>query len=187
MLEAKNIQCGNLVDVDSNLNIAYQLIDGLRESQPQTLYLRNTNAQYGGYNSDYTDIAFTSATTNFESSALSFNSDDSTINVDSSVYTDYAVRCTIQYYTSSTEPRKTVYVKFVEIDANDNETTINPFYRIPLSDTTSDGYTLISFNQLFSVQSDTKKVKVQITTNDTNRPSVQNITMEITGICKSMN
>lgn len=187
MLEAKNIQCGNLVDVDSNFNIAYQLIDGLRESQPQTLYLRNTSAQYGGYNSEYTDVAFASATTNFESSALSFNSVDSTINVDNSVYTDYAVRCTIQYYTPSTTTNKIIYIKFVEIDGNGNETTINPFYRVPVGSTTTDGQKLISFNQIFSVQDDTKKIKLQITTNDTNRPSVSNIALEITGVCKSMN
>lgn len=186
MIEAKNVQCGNLVDVDSNLNIAYQLIDGLRESQPQTLYLRASN-QYGGYNSNYTTIEFSAAATNFFCDALKYNSDDYTISVDNSIYTDYAVRGTIQYYTSSTETRKTIYIRFVEIDGNGNETVINPFYRIPISTTNSDGYKLISFNQFFSVQDSTKKIKIQITTNDTIQPSVNNAHFEITGITQSMN
>lgn len=187
MIEAKNVQCGNLADVDSNFNTAFQQIDGLRQSQPQTLYLRNTNAQYGGYNSEYTDVAFASSTTNFTSNAMSFNSDDNTISVDNSVYSDFAVQCTIQYYTPTTTTNKIIYVKFVEIDGNGNETTINPFYRIPIGATTTDGQKLICFNQMFSVNDSTKKIKMQITTNDTARPSVANVTLEITGICKSMN
>lgn len=186
MIEAKNVQCGNLADVDSNLNIVYQLIDGLRQTQPQTLYLKANN-QYAGYNSDYTDIEFNSNATNFYCDALKYNSDDHTISVDNNIYTDYSVKGTIQYYTSSTETRKTIYIRFVEIDGNGNETVINPFYRIPIGTTNSDGYKLISFNQSFSVQDSTKKIKIQITTNDTIRPSVNNANFEITGITKSMN
>ena len=132
MIEAKNIECGNLVDVDSNFKIIYQLIDGLRECQPQSLYLEETTSHYGGYNSEYVDVVFSNADTNFYSNALAFNSEDNTISVDSDVYSTYAVRCSLQYYTTGVNPNSTVYIKFVEIDGNGNESTINPFYRFPV-------------------------------------------------------
>lgn len=187
MISAKNVQSNNKLDVDSNLNVIYQQLDGLRECQPQSLYLEETTAHYGGYNSEYVDVVFTNASTNFYSDALAFNSEDSTISVDSDVYATYAVRCSLQYYTTGVNPNSTVYIKFVEIDGNGNESTINPFYRFPVGSKTSDGYAMFSFNQSFSVKASTKKIKMQITTNDTVQPSYRSVNLEITGVSKQMN
>ena len=190
MLEAKNVKCGNLVDVDSNLNNVYQHLEALRELQTQTLYLRSTTAQYMGANSSYNQITFTNSITNFSTSALSFNSADSTINVDPSVYTDFKINLSMQFYAGSNNPdsTKTIYIRIKEIDANGNEAVQQvPFFREAIGNVTSDGLRVISFGQLLAFRDTTKKIKLEATTNGTTAPSINSIHFDITGITRSMN
>lgn len=187
MLQAKDIQSGNMLDVDSNLKNIYQQTDSLRQTQPVTVYARNNTSQYGGYNSSYTQIMFTATTANIATSALSFNLSDSTFNVDSNVFSDFEARFTMQYYTDGAPSDSTIYIRFVGIREDNSESVVNPFYRVPVGTVTSDKFTLVSFNQLFSVDKDIKKLKVMVATNSSIRPSVQNATVSLSGICKTMN
>lgn len=187
MLHAKDIQSGNMLDIDSNLKNIYQQTDALRQTQPVSVYARTTTATYGGYNSSYEQIIFTASTSNISTSGLSFNSSDSTFNVDNDVFTDFFATFTAQYYTANAPANSIIYVKFVGIKENNTEVTINPFYRIPVNTATPDGLILLNFTQLFSITKDIKKIKVMITTNATQRPTINSATLSITGICKNLN
>lgn len=186
MIKADIVQSNNMLDVDSNLNIAYQLIDGLRQSTPQILVLKDTTGRYVGYNSEYTDLEFAYRSTNFNSTTFSYDAENHTVTVDPNLYTDYILNGTIQYYTTSTNTSATIYVKIVEIDENGTETTLTPFYRIPLGQTAGN-MRLLNLNYVFNVKSTTKKIKFQITTNDTVRPTVANVSFILTGLCHYMN
>lgn len=187
MLQAKDIQSGNMLDVDSNLKNIYQQTDALRQTQPVTVIARTNTAHYGGYDTNYEQLTFTNSTANLATSALSFNSSDSTFNVDSNVFTDFYANFTMQYYTASAPSTATIFVKFVGIKEDNTEVNINPIYRIPVGTVNADGLILVNFTQLFSVGKDIKKLKLMITTNASQRPSVNIATISLTGICKTMN
>lgn len=187
MIPAQNIQSKNLLDLDSNLNVIYQLIDGLRQTTPQVLVLRDNQARYGGYNSDYVDMQFEYNSTNFYSTALSYDTDEHTITVDPTLYTNYVLDGAIQYYVSTTNSTATIYFRIIEIDENGTETTLQPFYRMPVGTLTSGHQKVLHIHQNFSVKSTTKKIKFQITTNDTVQPSMSAVSFELTGLSANMN
>ena len=185
MLKAKNVQSNNMLDVDSNLNIIYQLLDGLRQSITPTLTLYSNTSQTLGYNSEYVTITFENASVNFENNALSYDSEHSAINVNPEVFSSYDIDGTIELRSEGEDPTKTIYMTFVEVLEDDSEVRHTPIFREPLG-YRSQNQRLLSFHFNIAPEARCKQIKINITTNDTVALSKVFASVSVKGITRNM-
>lgn len=185
MLKAENVQSNNMLDVDSNLNIIYQLLDGLRQSITPTLSLYSNTSQTLGYNSEYVTIAFENASVNFENNALSFDSVNNAINVNPEVFSSYDIDGSIEIRSEGADPTKTIYLSFTEVLTDDSEVRHYPIYREPLGYRTQN-QKLFNFHINIAPESRCKQIKLNITTNDTTVMSKVFASVSVRGVTRNM-
>lgn len=169
MIEAKKVISNNLLDMDSNLNIIYQLLDEYKQMQPLVLTASDQNSgQTTGVDSAYTAVTFSNTrTSNFITDYFKFDS-DGTIILDQTIVPHIFLTLCLQLNSPASAIGKALYLSLAFAYGDEDTYYEQSAYRVitPLTATSSEKREIVNYSTYVNIPNGVTKVKIYATTNN---------------------
>jgi len=169
MIEAKKVISNNLLDMDSNLNIIYQLLDEYKQMQPLVLTASDQNSgQSVGADSTYTAVTFsTTRTSNFVSDYFKFDS-DGTIILDQTIVPHIFLTLCLQLNSPASAVGKALYLSVAFAYGEEDTFYEQSAYRVitPLTATSAEKREIVNYSTYVNIPNGVTRVKIYAATNN---------------------
>lgn len=170
MINAKKVISNNLLDVDSNLNIIYQLLDELRQIQPLVLTASDQNSgQTVGANSAYNAITFSNTrTSNFDTDYFKLDS-DGTIILNNTIVPHIFITLCLQLNSPASAIGKALYLSVAFAYGEEDTYYEQSAYRVitPLTAINSEKREIVNYSTYVNIPNGVTRVKVYAATSNT--------------------